>query len=146
MIEGKRKAPPHAWKPGTSGNPSGRKPGSGAVAKLRAGIAKHVPGIVAKLTTAALAGDVGAARLLLERVIPPLKAAEDAAPLALPDGSLTEQGRAVLAGVAAGDLAPGQGAALLASLGTLAKLTEADELERRIVALETRNPNGRREA
>jgi len=42
----------------------------------------------------------------------------------------------VVGAVAAGDLAPGDGAALLASLGTLAKLTEADELERRIVALE----------
>jgi hypothetical protein len=80
---------------------------------------------------------VGAARLLLERVIPPLKATEEAALLALPDGTLTEQGRAVLGAVAAGKLAPGQGAALLASLGTLAKLAEADELTRRIEALES---------
>jgi hypothetical protein len=42
----------------------------------------------------------------------------------------------VLRRLAAGDPARGAGAALLASLGTLAMLTEADELERRIVALE----------
>ena len=136
MTEGKRKPPPHAWKPGTSGNPAGRKPGAGAIAKLRAAIGEQVPAILERLAAAALAGDVGAARLLLERVIPPLKPSEELAPMTLPDGTLTEQGRAVLMAVAAGELAPGQGAALLASLGTLAKLTEADELERRIAALE----------
>ena len=141
MTEGKRKAPPHAWKPGTSGNPAGRKPGAGEVAKVRAAMAKHVPALVAVLLERALAGDIGAARLLLERTIAPLKASEEPATLALPDGTLTEQGRAVLVAVAAGDLAPGQGAALLASLGTLAKLTEADELERRIAALEGKHGN-----
>jgi hypothetical protein len=124
------------WKPGESGNPRGRPPGTGDVSKLRAKIAEQVPAIVDKLTDAALAGDVGAARLLLERVIPPMKAAEQTAPVALAGETLTEQGRAVVAAVTAGDLAPGQGAALLTSLGTLAKLIEADELERRIAALE----------
>lgn len=55
------------------------------------------------------------------------------------DGSgptLTEQGRAVVASVATGQLSPGQGAALISSLGTLGKLTETEELEARIAALE----------
>ena len=129
---------PGRWKTGESGNPAGRKPGTGEVARLRAAISKELPAIIKNLTVAALAGDVGAARLLLERTIAPLKASELPVPLALPDGTLTEQGRAVLIAVAAGDLAPGQGAALLSSLGTLAKLTEADELARRIDALERR--------
>ena len=140
MTERTRKTPPQTWKPGQSGNPAGRKPGTGEVARLRAAIAKQVPTIIERLTTAALGGDVGAARLLLERVIPPLKASEEPALLALPDGTLTEQGRAVLVAVASGGLAPGQGAALLASLGTLAKLTETDELERRIQVLEAKKP------
>ena len=136
MTEGKRKAPPHAWRAGQSGNPRGRRPGSGEVAKLRAAIAQHVPTILERLVAAALQGDTGAARLLLERVCPPLKAAEEAAPLALPDGSLSEQGRTVLGAVATGTLAPGQGAALLGAIGTLARVVEVDELERRIEALE----------
>ena len=136
MTTSNRKPPANGWKPGQSGNPSGRKPGTGEVARLRAAIAKQMPTILERLTTAALAGDVSAARLLLERVIPPLKASEEPALLALPDGTLTEQGRAVLVAVACGDLAPGQGAALLASMGTLAKLTETDELAARIAALE----------
>ena len=126
------------WKPGESGNPAGRKPGAGEVGRMRSALAVHVPALVDMLVDRAMAGDIGAARLLLERTIAPLKASEEAATLTLPDGTLTEQGRAVLMAVAAGDLAPGQGAALLASLGTLAKLTEVDELERRIEALEAR--------
>jgi hypothetical protein len=138
-----RKAPPTAWKPGQSGNPAGRAPGSGAVAALRATIAGHIPALVAVLVERALGGDVGAARLLLERVCPPLKAAEEAAPLALPDGTLTAKGAAVLGAVAAGTLGPSQGAALLGAIGTLARVVEVDELERRLAALEARTPGAR---
>ena len=130
---------PGRWKAGESGNPAGRKPGSGEVAKMRAAMAAHVPALVAVLLERALSGDIGAARLLLERTISPLKASEETARLALPGATLSAQGRAVVAAVAAGELSPGQGAALLASLGTLAKLLEVDELERRVAALETRN-------
>lgn len=144
MSPSKRKAPTTAWKPGESGNPAGRTPGSGEVGKLRAAIGQHVPAIITRLVQAALDGDVGASRLLLERVCAPLKATEEPTPMMLPDGSLTVQGRAVLVAVSAGELAPSQGAALLASLGTLAKLQEADELEGRIAALEARNADARR--
>ena len=137
---------PGRWKPGESGNPAGRKPGSGEVAKLRAAMAKHVPALLAVLVERALSGDIGAARLLLERTISPLKATEEAAQLAMPEGTLTEQGRAVLVAVACGGLAPGQGAALLSSLGTLAKLVETDELMRRIDALEARHGNAQSKA
>ncbi len=99
--------------------------------------------MVAVLVERALGGDVGAARLLLERVIPPLRAAEEVAPVALPDGTLTEKGAALLVAVAAGDLAPGQGAALLGAIGTLARVVEVDELERRLTALEARTPGAR---
>lgn len=139
MSDDKRKLPPTAWKPGESGNPNGRPAGTGEVARMRAAMAEHVPAVVAKLVESALAGDVGSARLLLERTIPPLKASEEKAELTMPDGTLTDQGRAVVAAIAAGELAPGQGAALLASLGTLAKLIETDDLAQRIKALEERS-------
>ncbi|MBS0346601.1 MAG: hypothetical protein JSR69_09075, partial [Proteobacteria bacterium] len=122
----RKKAPPHAWKPGQSGNPKGRPAGAGEVARLRAAIAGNVPAILESLTTAALSGDVQAARLLLERALPPIKPVEQPQPLSLPDGTLTDQGRAVLASVAAGELAPGQGAQLLTAIGTLARVTEID--------------------
>ncbi|WP_422016905.1 DUF5681 domain-containing protein [Roseateles sp.] len=126
-----------AWKPGQSGNPKGRKPGTGEVGKLRAAIAKHLPEIIAKQVELAKAGDAQAARLLLERVLPPVKAAEQPAPIKLPArASLADAGRAVLQAAGAGELAPGQAAQLMAGLGTLAKLVETDELAARIAALE----------
>ena len=136
-----KKKPPGRWKAGESGNPAGRKPGTGEVAMLRAAIGERVPELLAAMMTRALEGDVGAARLLLERAVAPLKAIEQVQTLSLPDGTLTEQGRAVLAAVASGELAPGQGAQLLTAIGTLCKIAELDELAARITVLEARHGN-----
>ena len=136
-MSASKKKPPGRWKPGESGNPRGRKPGTGEVAKIRAAIADRVPELLAAMMTRALDGDVGAARLLLERAIAPLKGIEQAVTLQLPnDGTLTAKASAVLSAAAAGDLAPGQAAQLIAALGTLAKISEVDELAARITALE----------
>ena len=135
MIEGNRKS----WKPGQSGNPKGKPPGSGELQKLRASISAEVPEILAALVTAAKAGDMQAARLILERVLPPIKAIEHAQSIPLSEGdSLTASGRSVLSAVASGDLAPGQASQLLTAIGALARVTETDELVRRIGALEDR--------
>lgn len=132
-----KKRPPNQWQPGQTGNPKGRPPGQSEITRLRASLAGDVPEILAGLVLAAKAGDVQAARLILERILPPVKAIEQAVELELPDGgTLTAQGRAVLASVAAGELAPGQGAALLGAIGTLARVTELDELTARITQLE----------
>ena len=136
MTEPKKKRPGR-WKAGESGNPAGRKPGTGEVAAIRAALAERVPDLLAAMMARALEGDVGAARLLLERAIAPLKAIEQAVTLTLPnDGTLTAKASAVLSAAAAGDLAPGQAAQLIAALGTLAKIHEVDELAARIAVLE----------
>lgn len=128
------------WKPGQTGNPKGRPPGQSEITRLRAALAGDVPEILAGLVLAAKGGDVQAARLILERILPPVKAIEQAVELQLPaDGTLTAQGRAVLSAVAAGNLAPSQGAALLGAIGTLGKIAELDELAARITALEEKN-------
>lgn len=125
------------FKPGQSGNPKGRRPGTGEVGKLRAAIAQHLPAILKKQVELAKAGDAQAARLLLERVLPPVKAAEQPVSISLPgDASLAEQGRAVLIAAGSGELAPGQAAQLMSGLGMLSKLVETDELAARIAALE----------
>lgn len=72
------------WKPGQSGNPKGKPKGVGSVQKLREEIGEQIPAIINQLLAAAKNGDVQAARLLLERVLPPLKAVEQASPLTLP--------------------------------------------------------------
>lgn len=125
------------WQAGESGNPKGRTPGTGEVAKLRESIAAHLPAIITQLVTKARQGDAQAARLLLERVLPSLKPIEQPVALLLPAGEgLIAQGVAIVEAVAAGELAPGQGAALLTGLGALARIKEIDELEKRITQLE----------
>lgn len=132
-----KKRPPNQWQPGQTGNPKGRPPGQSEITRLRASLAGDVPVILAGLVLAAKSGDVQAARLILERVLPPIKAIEQAVALQLPEGgTLTAQGRAVLSAVASGELAPSQGAALLGAIGTLARVTEIDELTARITQLE----------
>ncbi len=138
MTEKKR----GGWQPGQSGNPKGKPAGCGELQKLRASISGDVPDILKGLVTAAKGGDVQAARLILERVLPAVKPIEQAQELPLPEGgTLTEQGRAVLSAVAGGHLATGQGAQLLAAIGSLARVTELDELEVRLTKLEAANVN-----
>ena len=132
-----KKRPPNQWQPGQTGNPKGRPPGQSEITRLRASLTGDVPDILAGLVMAAKGGDVQAARLILERVLPPVKAIEQAVELQLPDGgTLTAKASAVLSAAAAGSLAPGQAAQLIAALGTLAKISEVDELAARITALE----------
>lgn len=130
------------WKAGESGNPNGRPTGVGEVTRLRESIAKHIPEIINQLVTRAKAGDAQASRLLLERVLPTLKPIEQPVALLLPDGGgITAQGFAIVQSIASGLLAPGQGAQLLTGLGSLARIQEIDELERRITQLEVSNGN-----
>ena len=67
MTEKKKPPEGHGWKPGQSGNPKGRPKGSGDVAQIRSAIATRIPELLEAMMRRALDGDVGAARLLLER-------------------------------------------------------------------------------
>lgn len=124
------------WQAGVSGNPAGRRPGTSDVARLRAAIAVQMPDIVAKLVAKALHGDISAARLLLERVVPPLRPSDEGVRVSLPASSLSDQVRAILDAMCAGEVTPSQAARLLAGLSDLARLVEVDELEARVRALE----------
>ena len=128
---------PGTWSKGHSGNPKGRPPGVGEIAQMRHNIAEHIPAIITQLVDRAKNGDSQAARLLLERVLPPLKPMEQAVTLSLPAGEgMTAQGVAIIDAVASGTLAPGQGASLLTGLGSLARIAEIDELAKRVARLE----------
>jgi hypothetical protein len=125
------------WKSGQSGNPAGRRPGSGSVQQLRLGIEESLPEIIQALTERAKAGDIGAARLLLERAVPPLRPVEAPHALQISEGSLTSQAKSVVALAASGEVSATQATQLISALGMLAKLIEVDELERRIQSLES---------
>ena len=131
-----RRPPANGFKPGVSGNPKGRTPAHARVAKLRENIAAHVPEIIAKLVDSARAGDIAAARLLLERALPPMKPIEAPVTIDMTGATLTDKARAVIDAVAGENIGAGQAAHLLAGLGSVAKIIETDELAARVAALE----------
>ena len=124
------------WKPGQSGNPRGRKPGSGAVQELRREIERFIPEIIHRMAQKALDGDVGAARLLLERAIPPLRPVEAPQCFDFPVGTMAAQGRAIVAQGASGDLSVAQVARLVATMSSLSQLIAIEEIDKRLAALE----------
>ena len=83
-------------------------------------------------------GDMSAARLVLERLVPPAK--ERPIFLNLPDtGSadgVAQAQAAILQAVAAGDILPGEAATLAGIVEARRKAVETQELEARISALE----------
>ena len=63
------------WKQGQSGNPKGRpRKSQKTMAQLRTQITEHLPDVIEVLADAAKEGDVQAARILVERCIPSMRA------------------------------------------------------------------------
>lgn len=112
------------FKPGQSGNPAGKRPAETTLSALRKEIAGDARAILRMLIEKAKEGDIAAAKLVLDRVVPALKLQELALtlPALLPGGTLADQGRGILAELAAGTLAPGQAAGLLSALAAQARL------------------------
>lgn len=136
MTEKKR----GGWQKGQSGNPKGKSPGSGHLQKLRASLHEHVPEIVDQLVQAAKGGDIQAARILLDRIFPPMKATEQPVQLDLPEGgTLTEKAESLLTAASNGLLAPSQAAQLISAIGAVSKIVEIDSLTARLEKLEEQN-------
>ena len=124
------------WLPGSSGNPAGRPAGSGHVARLRAELAQELPTIIQSLIEQAKAGDIQAIRIILDRVIPPLKAVDLPVSLELPAGGLSDQGRAIIASATCGEVSPADASQLLGAISQLARIQEVDALVERVEKLE----------
>ena len=132
------------FKPGQSGNPSGRPRGSGWIPAAREELKKAwdgeqpdgSDGIRQKVIELARNGDMGAIRIVAERVAPPLKATEPPVPLEMAGESITEKAYSVLSALGEGLLAPSQAAQLISALSALAQVQKVDELAKRLEALE----------
>jgi hypothetical protein len=129
------------WKKGQSGNPAGKKPGTRnkATMMVLSLMEKGAEEIAAAIVDAARAGDLGAARFVLERLVPPVR--ERPIDIALPSMD-TIQGvdqaqRAIIEAVARGELLPGEGSALTGLVEARRKTLETIDLEQRVAALET---------
>lgn len=130
------------WKPGQSGNPGGRKTGQRhrATVMLERLMADDAKAIVKAVILAASTGDMVAARMVLDRVVPPAKDRPlkiDLPDTSTPTGIVAAQA-AIVAAVAGGDLLPSEGAALAALVDGQRRALELDALDRRISELEAR--------
>lgn len=121
-----------------TGNPGGpgRRPGRCTSTALREKLAQDMDAVIEVVRRQALAGDVSAARLLLDKLLPSLRPIEVSAELDLPAGTLAAQAQAVVQAAANGDLAPSQAAQLVSALAGVGKIMETTELMARIEALE----------
>ena len=129
------------FKPGQSGNPAGRPKNSGLSAQLRKAIADEAGEILQSVIEQAKSGDIQAAKLLLDRVLPPLKSEAQAVQLDLASGDLVAKANTIIEATGTGELAPDIAAQLIAAVATLAKVIEVNELEQRLETLEQRLPN-----
>lgn len=115
---------------GQSGNPAGRPRTESA--KLRAAIAEHGEEVAAVVVDAALAGDMSAAKMVLDRILPPLKAQTEQArmdgPLPETIGELAEM---FTKATADGSLPLEVGLRILDAIEALPKLLEASDKEER---------------
>jgi hypothetical protein len=55
------------------------------------------------------------------------------------EGSLANQGRAVLAALGSAEIAPEEATAVMQAIAALARIVEVDELEKRVAVLEAKN-------
>jgi len=130
------------WKKGESGNPTGKPAGvrNKATVMVQSIMERGAQEIAEAVVGLAKEGDLSAARLVLERLLPPAK--ERPISLALPStdtaGGIAEAQQAILQAVAAGDLLLGEGTALSSIVEARRKAVETLQLEQRITALETK--------
>ena len=123
---------------GQSGNPQGRPKGSGLSAQLRAAIEQDAPSIIKAMIEQAKAGDMQAAKTLLDRVLPALKPESQA--IHLPElvaaPTLADKAKAAIDAAGAGDIAPSAASDMVSAIAGLAKIIETTELQKRLEALE----------
>lgn len=125
------------FKKGDRANPAGRPKGTkDKRTELRELLKPHAPALVKKAVQLALDGDTTALRLCVDRIIPPIKSYEAPVKLEGFDGTLSEQGQSILRAMGNGKLASSQTASLLQALAAQTRIVEAEELEKRVKALE----------
>jgi hypothetical protein len=74
----------------------------------------------------------------LAKVLPDLRLSSQRVSVNGLSGSLTEMGRQIIAAIGGGDVSPEEGAAMLQALAAQARITEIDELAKRVSELESK--------
>jgi hypothetical protein len=124
-----------AFEKGKSGNPAGRTAGNTPGAKIRKAIETQADNILQSVIDAAVAGDMQACKMLLDRITPTLK--PQAIPVNIELGTtLPETGGNVLAATMGGLVAPDIGSMLITALASQGKLLEMQEITERLQRIE----------
>ncbi len=126
------------FKPGRSGNPGGRPPGAKNKKTLVAlALDASSEDVAKRVVQEALQGDMTAAKLVLDRVAPPLRAEGPRVQFHLdPNAPLAAQGQQIIFAVSKGDMDVDTAQVLINCLVSFAGLREHDELAKRITELE----------
>jgi Family of unknown function (DUF5681) len=131
---------PTQFKPGQSGNPAGKPKGTrnATTLALEALLDGQASALTQKAINLALAGDMAALRLCLDRILPPRKdspVAFDLPEMKTLNDAVPAMGALVKA-VGQGDLTPAEAAELTKMVQAFAKIIETAELEERVRKLE----------
>lgn len=128
------------FKPGKSGNPAGRKPGTRAKATLfgEAILQRDAAAIVGAVVTAAKAGDPTAMRLCLERLVPVRKGRPISfhLPALKTADDVGDAISAIAQAMSQAVLSPDEAAAVVGVVEARRRSIETSEHERRLKALE----------
>lgn len=129
------------WKPGQSGNPKGRPPGRpDARSRFRRAIQAKGDELLKVVLDAALAGDMAALKLCLDRLAPPLRPSAEPIEVDLPEnGTAQEQAAAVLAAIARGEVSVPDGKLLIDAISAVSSLSELPAILSRLDALEQKS-------
>ena len=130
---------------GRSGNPAGRRLGSLDKATLgaQALLAGEAEALTRKAVEAALAGDVTAMRLCLERILPRERAVEFALPPIKSAADIAQAMGAVAAALAGGLITPAEAQAIARVFTTFVQTIETSDFDQRLQSLEARQAEDR---
>lgn len=127
------------FKPGQSGNPTGRPKGiKDRRVALREKLLPHADQLIEMVTTFAKSGDMTAMKIVMDRIIPPLR--EEPIHVSIPKIDSAEDcvkaQAAVVNAVAAGEILPSDGQAMSGLIEAQRRAFETHELAKRMEAIE----------
>ena len=121
---------------GVSGNPAGRPRGiKDKRHRYAESIESMIPEVLESVFQKAVAGDMTAAKILLDRSLPTKRPEQEPVQIPIKENTALNA-REVLQSVFDGEVSPDVGASLLASISGVLKTIEVEDLAKRIEALE----------
>ncbi len=123
---------------GASGNPAGRPKGiKDKRHRFNEAIESMISDVLESVFQKAVAGDMTAAKMLLDRSLPTKRPEQERVQIPIKENTALNA-RDVLQGVFAGEVSPDVGASLLTAITGVLKAVEVEDLAKRIEALESK--------